>query len=322
MWAAGAGCPGGAGARVDAIGAGDAPAPPSAPRSRAGGQLGPLGALTAAAGPRGQIVIAGTDPGRPGEALLIQGLAGGPFAPLLKGGPTLTPGALSTAYLGDVALAAPARRGGVAGGVLVRVERHFADALGPATQATSRTAPPVAALTVAMDYRSDALATWAQGGDVYVRDLPASGTHHTLQRLGPAGSQPRIAALLSDDNRGIVMWSDRHGPITDLYMDYSATRLRFGAPRLLERVRDPGGLPPPAGSPQLIRLSSESVMAARGIDTAPGRTVFGAPEQIAPAGPLAGAAVAIDPDSDRAVAAWRGQDGSILYSIRSPDAAG
>ncbi len=176
-------------------------------------------------------------------------------------------------------------------------------------------------------------------------------------------------------------------------MDYSATGPRFGAPRLLERIGDPPGVAPPASSPQLIRLSSESVMCAwagaeaghwvvrtapidqhglrtvgtiaaphgdallealapgprgeavallgepltdaggsaepnrqallsvRGTETA-GRTVFGSPEPLAPPGPLAGATVAIEPGSDRAVAAWEGQGGAVYYSLRTPEAAG
>ncbi len=38
--------------------------------------------------------------------------------------------------------------------------------------------------------------------------------------------------------------------------------MRFGAPRLLERFANPAGLPYPATSPRLVRLSSESVMLA------------------------------------------------------------
>ena len=165
--------------------------------------------------------------------------------------------------------------------------------------------------------------------------------------------------------------------------------MRFGAPRLLERFDNPAGLPYPATSPRLIRLSSESVMmawtgaqqghwvvraaaidlnglrktstisdpgsdallsdlepgptgealalwsepqrtpdgrldlgrqalvAARGIDAYPGRTIFGQPEQIAAAGPNEDATVAFDPASDRALALWRGERGAVQYAIRA-----
>ena len=239
-----------------------------------------------------------------------------------------------------------------------------------------------------MDFRSDALVAFAQGGEVYARDLPSSGAHHVLQRLGPAGSHPHILALLSDDNRGIVMWVRQRGATTSIYFDYSAAGVRFGPPRLLESFTDPDRLAPPTGGLQLIRLSSESVMsawagaedghwvvrsapidqhglqqistisnpdgdallsalqpgpkseaialwtqplrtatgapnlaqqsllAARGIDALPGKTIFGQPEEVAPPGPISDATLAIDPDTDRAIAAWRGSGGSIRYSIR------
>jgi hypothetical protein len=164
--------------------------------------------------------------------------------------------------------------------------------------------------------------------------------------------------------------------------------VRFGVPRLLERFHDPDGLPFPAASPSLVRLSSESVMlawagsaaghwvvrtapvdlngvgavgtiaapggdallaglaagpaddalvlwteplptaagppdmarqalfAAHGFDAYPPRTIFGEPEQVAPA-PVADATVALDPASDRAVAVWQGEAGAIDYAIRS-----
>ena len=245
------------------------------------------------------------------------------------------------------------------------------------------------ALTLAMDYRSDALAVWAQRGAIYARDLPAKGAAHPIQRLASVGSHPRIAALLSDDDRAIVAWADQRGSETAVYIDRSATGVRFGAPELLERFRDPDGLSSPAGSPSLVRLSSESVMlawagsaaghwvvrtapvdlngvgavstiaasggdallaalapgpdddalvlwteplptaagppdmerqaifAARGIDAYPGQTVFGEPEQLAPPAPVIDATVALDPDSDRAVAVWQGEAATIEYSIRS-----
>jgi hypothetical protein len=381
VWPAGTACPGGAGARIDAIGPNDQPGAPATPHGSSGAPIGLLGPLSAAAAPSGQIAIGGQDPHRHGQALLIQGRAGGPFANLLSGAESIPPGALTTAYLGDLALAAPTHTGHIA----VRVERYFAHALGASREPSAATG--VAALTVAMDFRSDAMTAWAQDGGVYVHDLPASGVRHAPQRLGPAGSHPRILALLSDDNRGLVIWTDRHGDDTDVYMDYSATGVKFGRPQVVERAADADGLPYPEGSPQLIRLSSESVMAAwagtkdgrwvvrtaaidqrglrevstiavpsgdallsalapgpqgeaillfaepaiaasgrpdmtrqtllatRGIDASPGRTIFGPPGLVAPAGPVSGVRLAIDPDSGRAFAAWAGSGGSIFYSI-------
>jgi hypothetical protein len=374
VWSASAGCPGGQGARVDQLLPGALPGPASIPRSAAGA---PLGALSAADGPHGQIVISGVE--RHNHELLVQGRAGGSFKALLQDDGLLGPGTLTSAYLGDVALLAPLAGAGP-GALGLSVERWFANAVGPLRPARRPARSSASALTVAMDFRSDALVAWAQAGGIWVRDLPARGGARAPQRLGPAGSDPHLTALLSDDNRGIVMWSEQRGSATSVWMDFSATGPRFGPPQLLERDVDPSA--PPAGSPQLIRLSSESVMsawggvqdgrwvlrtapidqhglrsisttaapdgdalldalapgprgeaiallsepqtgtgeallAARGIEAA-GRTYFDAPEVLAPAGPVSGATVAIEPAGDRAVAAWQGAGGVVHYSLRAP----
>ena len=75
---------------------------------------------------------------------------------------------------------------------------------------------------------------------------------------------------------------------------------------------DEGSAASPAGD--------QALYAARGIDLYPGRTVFTAPERITAAGAPGTdgeAAVAVDPDSDRAVAAWRTPAGAVAYSPRS-----
>lgn len=392
VWSAGARCPGGAGARVSALGAGELPSAPTPPRSPSHQSIAARGPLVAATGPHGQIAIDGAA-GTPQDGLLVQGRSGGPFTALSGAPAGAGPRTFATAYLGDLALASTTA-GSPHTTVSLQIERYFAHAFGPAISVTPAQSSPLSALTLAMDFRTDALLAWAQGGEIYARDLPGSGAHHPLQRVGPAGSHARIAALLSDDNRGILLWSEQRGTRTSLYLDYSSTGVRFGTPKLLETFTDPDGLPPPAGEVQLIRLSSESVMAAwagaaaghwvlrtaaidqrglqqistisnpsgdallsalapgprgeaivlwtepqitatgtpdldrqslmaaRGIDASPGRTIFGAPEQVAGPGPIGAASVALDPASDLALAAWQGPGGSIDYSIRSENPTG
>jgi hypothetical protein len=391
VWTPAGACAGGAGARVDQVLPGQAPGAPERPISGRGAPFAPVGPLAAASAPHGQILLAGGDPHHPSRALVVQGPAGGAFKVLLDSGRPPAPESISTAYLGDVAFATPSP----ASGATVSIERWFANTLDPvfpAPRAPFASGRPTD-LTVAMDFRSDALLAWVQGGSVWMRDLPAKDPPRAPRRLGPAGSDAHVAALLSDDNRGMVMWSGRRGSTTETYLDYSATGPRFGRPSLLERDDDPPGVVPPASSPLLIRLSSESVMtawagvegtdwvirtapidqrglqtvstistpdgdallsalapgprgeavalftepeagsdgkpstskqtlwAARGIDAAPGRTLFGLPEQVAPAGVIAGATVAVEPGSDRAIAAWLGPGGQIAYSLRAPDPA-
>jgi len=386
VWSTGAQCAGEEGVLVATIGSHDVPLTPAPARVAGGGEIALRDPLEAAGAPHGDIVIAGSaPPGAPPGGLFTEGHATGPFSrPLATAGPA-SPVALDTAYLDDIAIASPVPGSGVA----LRVQRHMASAFaGPV--AASPTGPgPVESLRVALDYRSDALVVWRAAGAIYARYLPASGRAHPIERLGGAGPEPEIAALASDDGRGIVAWADRATSDTSIYLDISAVGARFGRPRLLERFADPDGLASPNGSPSLVRLSSETVMiawagsaqgrwvvrtapvytnglqsvntisatgadallaalvpgprddafvlwtepqrtaqglastsrqaifAARGTDERGGVSVFGAPEQLAPAGPNGDPAVAVDPDSDRAVAAWKRADGRIAYSIRA-----
>lgn len=395
VWDASPGCPGGEGARVAAVGAGDTPGMPAIPRTAAGQPIAPGGPLTVSAAPHGQIAVAGASPGSKGQGLLIQGRAGGPFSALWSIEGPSAPLALTTAYLGDIGVAfTPAAGRGVGtSGPGVRVERYYSNVLSSRLLATAGTAHATNGLALALDYRTDALTVWAQGGVLYAHDLPASGTSSPTQRLAHVGAHVRISALLSDDNRATVAWAEDDAGQTSVYIDRSAARVRFGLPRLLERFRDPDGLASPPGSPSLVRLSTESVMlawagaahgrwvvrtaavnangvgnantigtsgtdallaslapgpngealalwtepqqtgdatpdmsqqaifSARGIDGSAGRTLFGAPEQVAAPGLNSNATVALDPGNDRAIAAWRGAGGEVHYAIRGTLAA-
>jgi hypothetical protein len=400
VWGAGSRCRGGAGPRVATIAAGtDIPMSGPDLGPHAGRAYGLTGTVAAAAAPHGRILLAvgARTRGDAGDGLLLsEGLARGPFSTPIATGGAAAPLSLTSAYLGDVALLAPgpSRSPSAAGPMELRVHRYYATAAGsfqPAVKVAA--AGPIEGLTVAMDYRSDALAVWERNGTIYARDMPGSGrVSRAVVRVASAAPGAHIAALLSDDNRATLAWSETRGQTTRVFAELSGTGVRFGAPRLLERLTDPDGASPPSGSPRLVRLLSESVMlawsgaasghwvvraaavdlngvrsietisapghdallaalapgpageayalwseprttragrldssdralyAARGIDAYPGRTIFTAPEAIAAAG-VSGctgqAAIAVDPDSDRALAAWRTPGGTIDYSLRA-----
>jgi hypothetical protein len=423
VWSASTPCPGGAGARVAAISPEDIPSRPSSPRTATGRTIALGAPLSAAAGPYGRIVIAGASTGASadipasalaaepttpvGELLLTEGQATGPFTtPLALGAPAST-FAFATAYLGDVAFVSPAgsspgrnpqpggsstRGSGQLGGLQLRIQRHHAGRFAAPIQvapAAGAGGGAIEALTVALDFRSDRLTVWSQRGSVYARELPAKGLPHPVQRLGPAPpAGARIAAVASDDDRGIVAWSYRHAGQTSTYVARSQSGVRFTGAQLLERFPDPPDLPNYVDSPRIVRLSSESVMlawtgvesghwvirtapidlngvrapntisppgrdallagfapgpanevlalwteplqtaggldlgsqaifAARGFDAYPGQTSFAAGEPIAPPGPNSDATIALDPSSDRAIAAWRTGAGQLAYSVRS-----
>ncbi len=388
VWSAAPSCPQGAGTFVSRIGAGDVPARPAYALLRGGHRLALREPLAVSPAPHGQLAIAGSG-GSNGGGALLQGSAGGPFTPLGSLAGAVSPDTLFTAYLGDVGLATPIAGGLDHGGLELRIERYFGHALSP-TITVAGEGGAIEAPTISLDFRTDAILVWRQAGSLYARDEPASGRTQPTQRLASADPAPRVTALISDDNRAIVAWADEHAGHTDIYMDYSASGVRFGKPQLLERFANPSGLPYPSGAPRLTRLSSESVMlayngaqdghwvvrtaaidlnglrktstisppgsdallsdlqpgpdgeaialwgepqpgadgalelgqqalfAARGIDARPGVTIFGGPEAVAPPGPNSDATLAFDPDSDRAIALWRGGGGRIDYTIRTP----
>jgi hypothetical protein len=390
VWSVTAPCPTGAGVLVAPISSEDLPGRPAGPRTAAGGTIALRGPVIATGGPYGRIVIAGASTRR--ELLLTEGQAGGPFAaPLALGGPAGT-FSFATAYLGDAALTSLADpRGRIS--VQLRVQRHHAQRFAaPAEVTTAAGAGSIEALTVALDFRSDRLVVFSRQGSLFARELPGKGAPHASQRLGPSPpAGARIAAVISDDDRAIVAWTVRHGGQTSVYVSHSQPGVRFTAPLLLEEFPDPSGLSGYVDSPQLVRLSSESVMlawtgavaghwairaaaidqhgvlppntlspagrdalladiapgpndealalwsepqptaagldvdrqaifAARGFDGYPEQVKFAAPELLAPPGTNSDATVAFDPDSDRAVAAWRTGAGALAYSVREPGA--
>jgi hypothetical protein len=387
--------------QVAAISPEDIPGAPIRPRTAAGRTIALRGPLDATAGPQGHVVIAGTSAerqtGPAGGLLLTEGRAGGPFAaPLALGGPAST-FAFATAYLGDAAFASLAdHRGRI--GVQLRVQRYYASAFAPPVQVSAPGGGgdvgtgSIEALAVALDFRSDRLVVFSLRGSLFARELPGKGAPHAVQRLGPSPpAGAHVAAVLSDDNRAIVAWTVRHGGQTSVYVSQSQPGVRFTEPQLLEEFPDPPGLPGYLDSPQLVRLSSESVIlawtgavaghwairaaaidqrgvlppstispagrdalladlapgpndealalwtepqptaagldlgaqaifAARGFDGYPEQVKFAAPELVAPPGPNSDATVAFDPDSDRALAAWRSGAGALAYAIRAPGA--
>ena len=339
------------------------------------------------------VVAASTVNGLGRGAILTQGRATSSTfsAPVRLDGPG-RPLAVGRAYLGDSAVAslvADPARPGTSDGIAVRVQRHFQSAFGrPVTISNRRGA--VSALDVTLDYRSDALVVWEQGGSVWARELRANGRLQPLQRVGSTAAHPQLQALVSDDNRAIVSWASSVGPRTHVWMSISGPNVRFSArPQLLEALRDPSGARLPDGSLRLTRLSTEGVLiawtgevagrhavraaavgldgikpvatisdpasdcvladlatgphaeavalwtatapsgsrlvgAARGVVGPGARATFGPPEEVgaldeAGAPGTAGAAAAIDPASDIAIAVWQSARG-IAYAQRLPGA--
>jgi peptidoglycan-N-acetylglucosamine deacetylase len=296
----------------------------------------------------GRVAVALADGER--TRLVLQGRRVHPLTPAL----TFTQGAgplgLTRAYLDDVAVAS-VQRSQAAGGaqlanggrlansarsansaqsangtqsIAVSIERHYSNSFA-APLHVPIAAGRVTALAVTMDYRSDTLLAWQQDGAIYAHLLRASGQPEPTQRLGSSTPNPQLQALVSDNDRAIVVWSStapRSGsqpPRTTVYLARSATHVRFHAPRIIAAFADPAEVGHRSGSLALVRLADESVMLAWTTRLHGHYTVLAAPavfNTALPARPLTPPTAqavlsALAPGAgSQAVALWQGAAGS------------
>jgi hypothetical protein len=265
-----------------------------------GGALAPgtavLGDVAAAVGTGGGQVIAlggaqaaqasgGTLPGAApaaGEGALAEGKATGAFAATQALEGPATPLASASGYLGDTAILsttlrrAPAKHGHAGKAtreaarprweLALRIQRHYASIPASALLLPVGASRPVA-VAVAMDYRSDVLVVWASGGGIYAREVRQTGALEPVRRLASTQGAPELRALISDDDRAIVVWREQvaaagGASASRVEASVSGASLSFGRAALVERFVDPPGLAPRPGSLWLTRLSSEAVMVA------------------------------------------------------------
>jgi len=350
----------------------DAPGPPRSLTTV------PLTSFAALAGTtRGQLVALAAAGGR---ALLGDGFATQGFTRLRKLGGSDSPVATQTGFIGDVDVAT------VSGSeILVRAQRHYMRRFGRAVAIRAGREPPTA-LAIGMDYRADRLIVWDERGEIYARYVTNDNHVKRLQRLGPAGYDPQISTVLSDDDRAFVIWTEEPAPgsagTARILVAHSAVGPRFHRTRMLASFTESAMSRLPPGAVAAERLSSEGVAllwparASSGdlvLDAAPARQYgvlaprviaiagedvhlgavatgprtergalreaappgsasralfavrsnvvrdpgglgFGALVELARPGPNSAPAIAVDPESDAAIAAW--QSGAGIYWAR------
>ena len=203
-------------------------------------QLGTVGGVSAVDG-RGRIVLPALMRTRPNKGAL----AAGPLsAPRLR---TLPAPVRATAVnaAGDAAVVIEpwAARGYRPAAPRLVLRRHGHGFGRPLT--LDRTGHGVGA-AVAIDRRGRVLAAWDRDGRAYGRFVTAHGTLGAIQRLGPAGRNTAIQAVLSDDGRAAVAWTAQRvsegyaaSPFTARLALATANR-RFAPPTTLETVRETG----------------------------------------------------------------------------------
>lgn len=213
----------------------------------------------------GRVVLAGGLATLPaGETAALEASPEGPFGaprPLNRGG---GPIALASYLTGTVAFATAVPYGAV-DGVVLRMQGAGAAALG-APVALSALRGTVTAIAVGLDWRGDSLVAWQQDGRIYARERRTSGTLGPLQTVGVSASGPRLGALISDDGRGIVAWTDETAPtrgeprVARTRLSISAANVRFTRPSLVEAWPEPPGLALGPGTMRLIRLANGRVV--------------------------------------------------------------
>jgi len=197
-----------------------------------------------------------------GAIALMQGRANEPSAWSRLTAGSAPQLALTRAYLGDAAIATVAPGPAIA----VLVERYFQTHFRQ-TRLIPIRAGRVTALIATMDYRSDVLLAWQQDGSIYACMVRASGRTDPVQRVGPSAPHPQLAAVVSDNDHGMIAWSStnalgRSTARTRIHLSLSAAGTRFEASRLLASFADPQRLDRSPGSLALVRLSTENVLLA------------------------------------------------------------
>jgi hypothetical protein len=214
------------------------------------------GEIIAVAGSAGASVL-----GSP-EAVAADGFATGVVEHLRPLGGPDTPLATMDGFIGDADVATLASAAGGGYEIVVRAQRHYADALhGRRILRVGDTKPT--ALAIGMDFRADRLVVWAQGGNVWAQDITNDGRIRARQLLGPSGYAPQIAAVLSDDDRAFVIWTDEPPPgaggATQVLLAHSAVGPTFHGARTLASFTEPAGVRLTAGAVAAERLSDEGV---------------------------------------------------------------
>lgn len=234
---------------------------PSVARTAFAGRL--LAAPLAATGTTaGQIVAV---VGGASGTVLAEGSAGAGLRAVAALGATSSV-ATAAGYIGDADVVSVTKLGGHQV-IALRAQRHYARSF--AAPVTMLEGPaPISSLTVALDFRADSIVVWVQGGEVRAQWVSNGGSPSPPQTLGPAGYATQIAAVLSDDNRAFVLWTDQPPPgssaATTIYLDHSAVNVAFSAlPRAIATLVQPPAQRLGPGAVGLVRVTpSEGVLAA------------------------------------------------------------
>jgi len=196
------------------------------------------------------------------EAVAADGSATGTVERLRPLGGPDTLVATMDGFIGDADVATLGRAADGGYEIVVRAQRHYAETLHGRRSLLVGSARPDA-LALGMDFRADRLVVWAQGGRVWAQDITNDGRIGARQLLGPSGSAPQIAAVLSDDDRAFVIWTDEPprgaGGATRVLLAHSGVGPTFHGASTLASFTEPADVRLTPGAVAAERLSDEGV---------------------------------------------------------------
>jgi hypothetical protein len=267
LWLGASSC-GGAAATIEvaAVDGDDRPQTPRPLLAGAAGRTRLVAPLYAVGTATGEIVsVAGAAAasalGSP-EAVAADGPATGALERLRPLGGPDTLVATMDGFIGDTDVATIARAADGGYEIVVRAQRHYAETLHGRRVLLVGAARPTA-LALGMDFRADRLVVWAQRGQIWAQDITNDGRIRARQLLGPSGYKPQIAAVLSDDDRAFVIWTDEPAPgaggVSRILLAHSAFGPTFHGARTLASFSEPAGVRLTPGAIGAERLSDEGV---------------------------------------------------------------
>jgi hypothetical protein len=170
--------------------------------------------------------------------------------------------ATANGYIGDADIATVSQTTSGTNEIALFVQRHYETSFGH-PEYFAAGSQPITALALGMDFRADTIIVWAEGGELWSRWVTNKDVAAAPQKLGPCGSDPEISAVLSDDDRAFVAWSDTPAAgisgVTRVYLDHSAIGVVFKTPSVLAHFTQPANERLAPGSVVLERLAGEGL---------------------------------------------------------------
>ena len=216
---------------------------------------------------QGQVVAVAASSSQPvdgqPQAVYGEGPATTGFTTLVPLGSADAPIATANGFIGDADLGNVAVGSGGGDEIGLRKQRHFAFSFAPPLYLLPPVPAPVTALSLGMDFRSDTAVVWAADGEIWAQWVTRDDRVAAAEPIGPSGYAPQISAVLSDDNRSFILWTDEPPPgtsgVTRVFLAHSSVGVIFHGAQQLASFTEPPNVRLTPGSVSIDRLSAEGL---------------------------------------------------------------